>query len=370
MSVYTVLPTTNLNGSDIRDTIGGNNDMVHNVIAAKVNGVGGYAFKVTANQSNTEMPSGLNLGEIIPGSLPLWNIFSAVSPGDWFLSGGGTAQGYIKFRLKTTSAWGLSHSPYLLDLSSFAGYNHAASKPSLYGKSSFSVQLKDGVYSDVLADFYITTGSYHFEDLFGYTIGKVGVVLFKADGTVFSFGLVSVSTLPRDSSVNVQWTITGSEFSNLSNGDKLYPTWCIASSNVSTTKNIYDLFLMDYIKNDITPTTVNIIVLNNPTYSLSIRYIKKDGTLLQAAAESITGIPTAESITLSGVHMVDSYTSPALQRKFIFISTDGANFISPKELPSKTIFSPTSSVNIGYDLDIGYNVQYSFEIQELDELPL
>ena len=64
-------------------------------------------------------------GEMLTASRPKWNIWSAASPGEWFIN----TSGVISFRLKR-NPYGLTPA-YCYGLHYFAGYNHEAYKPIL-----------------------------------------------------------------------------------------------------------------------------------------------------------------------------------------------------------------------------------------------
>lgn len=87
------------------------------VAAAKTGGTNGYAFNIVeAGGAETD-------GILIDGAEPYWNIFSANSPGRWFIQG---ANSELNIRLRRED------SKYRFALGDFAGYNHDAVRPYLF----------------------------------------------------------------------------------------------------------------------------------------------------------------------------------------------------------------------------------------------
>ena len=106
--------------------------------AARTGGKSGWAFNITeAGGSATD-------GMLIDGAEPYWNIFSAESPGEWFIYG---ASSELKLRLRREAVG--SNQKYRFSLGDFAGYNHDAVRPYLFPEGS-EIYIQQSQYATLV----------------------------------------------------------------------------------------------------------------------------------------------------------------------------------------------------------------------------
>lgn len=341
------------------------------IASAKIGGVGGYAFKINENASDTEMPSGINRGELIPGSLPKWNIFSANAPGEWFTKGGSTVQGYIAYRLK--DMLGGTSQGYAFMLHEFDNYKHLAIAPSVYGQDTLTIDVYDGVTSPLNADYYASFGDYRFEDITGFTNGKIGIALCRADGSTVTQGYVSYTAVPHGDSVNIQWTIPVNVLNVLTNGQKLYPKLWIASSSTLASDN--DRFFIQPFNEAIAnPVTVNKRIFNKPTfgglYLDVIDYNEPSPTIVRYTLSYNN--PTINvgdtSISISNI-ISPNYTSQEggsgnfVRNRYAECQANGGSWGSSHLITDKAIFDSSPDTEVFYiDGGAQYNTSYDFRI--------
>lgn len=131
MAYKDILPQTNLDAVDIRDTIGcPSNNLADYCVKAKTGGIGGYAFKIA---ENGHLPSD---GYLIEGASPYFNIWSSNSPGEWAPSN--AADKYPRFRLRRNTYGNITindklfdSNSYCFDLGTYRGYKHTTKAPTV-----------------------------------------------------------------------------------------------------------------------------------------------------------------------------------------------------------------------------------------------
>lgn len=167
MAYKEILPQTNLDAVDIRDTIGcPSNNLADYCTKAKSGGIGGYAFRIV---ENGHLPSD---GYLIEDASPYFNIWSNNSPGEWVMLDRPTSSvppKEYKFRLKRNHYGNIEikgklfdSRSYCFDMGAYRGYRHYSSAPRIihqYTNGSINISATNGVEN--ILRFQFDLGSYN-----------------------------------------------------------------------------------------------------------------------------------------------------------------------------------------------------------------
>lgn len=345
------LPTTGITTTIVKQAIGlASNNVGELCTKASIGGVAGRAFKIRLNENDVEMPSALPLRDLIPGSKPYWNIYSAKSPGEWYKSGGGTVQGEFKFRLGNIPEYGTTDPDF--SLGDFREYDHSAVPASVTDHLPIYIVRGDSGNNPATTYWNANLGSYKFENSMGALPCKLGIALYKGT-TLLAQGTVSIDagTAPHGSTVQVTVYIPAG--SPLISGDSIVAKLYLQESGISTDMDRF--FINTAIVNS---TLIEIEDNRTPTYTISTTTFKRyNGQIIYTD----TGISPHLVVVPSGMALngtsfaldltINGYSSSSSYNKYIFLNEYYEGVLVSRELV-RTITGASWTSGVNYPLSI------------------
>lgn len=345
------LPTTSITTTIVSQAIGlASNDVGVLCAKASVGGVSGIAFKTKSNENDIEMPSGLLLRDLIPGSKPYWNIYSAKSPGEWYKSGGGSIQGEFKYRLGNKPEYGTTDPDF--SLGDFREYDHTAVPASVTDHLPIHILMGDSGNNPVTTYWNADLGSFKFELSMGALPCRLGIALYKG-ATLISQGTVSIDSVTAPHGSTVQVTVPIPAASPLITGDSLIAKLYLQENNLS---DDMDRFFINAAT--ATPTLIEIEDNRTPTYTISTTTFKRfNGVIIHTdtgVSPHLVVVPSGLAVgnTSFGLSItINGYSSSSSYNKYIFLNEYYYGALVSRELV-RTITGASWASGINYPLSI------------------